>query len=71
MPYKKVTARMAKWSPGAYAWRCKPCAIFILDGSIDPNEETWDIKVKEDGKQRISSYLSSILRAAKKSEPEN
>ena len=71
MRYKPVHGRMAKWSPGPYAWRCPACSIVFHDGSIDPNERTWDHRIKEDGKRRISSYLSSILMGHKKSEPEN
>jgi hypothetical protein len=68
--YKRVQGRMAKWSPGPYAWRCESCSIVVLDGSLDPDENTWDQKIAEYDRDRISSYLSSILRMAKKSEPE-
>lgn len=71
MRYRPVQGRMAKWSPGPYAWRCPACSVIVLDESIDPNEVTAERRVREEDKKRMASYLSSVLRGHKKSGPEN
>jgi hypothetical protein len=72
MRYKKLVGRMAQWSPAPYAWVCPQCSGIRHDGSIDPNERTWDYIVKVEDKRRISDYLSAILKAQKeKSGSEN
>lgn len=66
MRYKRAQGKMAKWSPGLYAHYCKPCNVYVLDGSIDPDEDTWDRKNEENNRSRFSSYLSSIFKSSKK-----
>lgn len=75
MRYKKLIGPMAQWSPAPYAWVCLSCGGIKHDGSIDPNEKTWNYKLRQENRRRISSYLSSILREQmaqkEKSEPED
>lgn len=66
MRYKKVSRRMLKWSPLEYAWFCeRGCPTVWLDGSIDPEESTWDTRMKEGERQRMLEALSSSLSKKK------
>jgi len=66
MRYKRVPGAMAGWSPSPYAWFCQHCDIYVLDGPLDPNEDTWEKRAMEEDRKRLSSYLASILRTTEK-----
>jgi hypothetical protein len=66
MRYLRVEGKMELWSPGRYAWFCTGCPVTILDGSIVPNDDNWDTRIKRDEKRRLSSMLASVIRGAKK-----
>src|SRR5690606_31447410 len=62
MRYRRVSGKMARWSPGVYAWFCVHCPAIILDGSIISHDRTWDFGMKEREIERVEEYLSAIIR---------
>lgn len=69
MRYKKTSGNMKEWSPSKFAWICVKCNVFFLDGSINPSDKTWEKRIEERDKDRVSKYLS-FLFSFKKSGPE-
>jgi len=60
MPYKRVEGSMRSWSPSEYAWVCPKCPVTMLDGSIDPKEDTWEKRRARNDRKRLGAYLSAL-----------
>lgn len=65
MRFVPVRGTMKKWSPSPYLWKCPNCSAIQLDGSIIPEDETWDKKMLDDEKRRLSSFLSKAMKRKK------
>jgi hypothetical protein len=62
MQYKRVTGAMLEWSPCDHAWFCDSCPpVRVIDGSIDPSEDTWQSREKAQNHRQLNSYLMSLL----------
>lgn len=73
MPYKEVDFSMKKWAPSAYAWRCDPCAVWVLDGKLDGNGQAKRVESEVDEKPRLSGMhaaLRFLASATKRERPE-
>ena len=66
MRYRPVSGAMKGWAPAPYAWFCPKCRMVLLDGSIDPGEPTWDYKMKEDDKRRLTRFLHFAMKQKNK-----
>ena len=63
MPYRKIEGPMKMWAPSDYAWFCPGnCGVIRHDGSIDPNEDTWEKRKAKEDRKDLNSYLSSLYR---------
>ena len=62
MPYKRVREDMAKWSPCDHAWFCEWCPeVCVIDGSINPDEDTWQSRERRNQRQQLNKYLASLF----------
>lgn len=53
---------MSEWSPCDHAWFCEHCPpVRVIDGSIDPNEDTWQTRERTENHRQLNSYLMSLL----------
>jgi hypothetical protein len=53
---------MVEWSPCDHAWFCELCPpVRVIDGSIDPQEDTWQSREKAENHRQLNSYLLSLL----------
>ena len=54
---------MSEWSPCDYAWFCEECpCVTVIDGSIDPREDTWQSRERRQNRLSLNSYLSSLFK---------
>jgi hypothetical protein len=61
MPYIEVSKDMKRWSPYAWAWNCTLCQnIWMLDGSIDPNCETWERRQRDRERSELLTAVWAI-----------
>lgn len=62
MRYKRVHGKMSEWSPCDHAWICDSCPmVFMIDGSIDPDEDTWQTRERKTQRRQLNSYLASLF----------
>lgn len=62
MRYKRVRGGMAEWSPCDHAWFCECCpAVCMIDGSIKPDEDTWQSREQRNQRRQLNDYLASLF----------
>lgn len=53
---------MVEWSPCDHAWFCECCPpVCVIDGSIDPHEDTWQTRERAQNHRQLNTYLMSLL----------
>ena len=53
---------MVEWSPCDHAWFCEFCPeVCVIDGSIDPEENTWQSRERRDRRRQLNKYLASLF----------
>ena len=69
MPYVRLVANVATWSPYPWGWKCKECpCVTVHDGNIDPKKNTPEDKKKESDREDIFAMVGMILGYKKKAE---
>ncbi len=62
MRYKRVQGNMVDWSPCDHAWFCESCPeVCVIDGSIDPEENTWQSRERKNQRRQLNKYLASLF----------
>ena len=63
MRYRKINGTMLEWSPCDHAWFCEACpCVRVIDGSIDPQEDTWQSREQRLNRRKLNSYLSTLFK---------